>query len=87
MKTFIAWLLLGATVLASPAFAQSGARSTPQSQGKALYQDRSRVYQGGARIHQHGIDPDPPFGYDGRFTLEEQRIIDRISRSNRFGPR
>jgi hypothetical protein len=84
MNAVIAWLLLAATVLASPAFARSASRNAAQGQGNAVYQDRSRLYQSGvgARIHQHGIDPDPPAS--GPFTPEQQRIIDGISRRNRF---
>jgi len=86
MKAVITLLLLAAIVLASPAFARNGTRNNAQGQGNAAYQDRSKAYQNGtgARIHQHGIDPDPPAF--GRFTPEQQRIIDRISRADRFGP-
>jgi hypothetical protein len=84
MKTSITWLLLAATVRAPPAFARSGSRNAARDQGKAVYQDQSKSYQTwtGARIHYNGIEPDPPAS--GRFTPEQQRIIDRISRHDRF---
>jgi hypothetical protein len=86
VSLLLAATVLAATVLATPALARSASRNAAQNQGNAVYQDRSRAYQNGtgARIHQHGIDPDPPAF--GRFTPEQQRIIDAISRADRFGP-
>jgi len=83
MKIIIAVLLLATTVLASPAFARNGSRSAAQDQGNATYQARSRVYQGQTRVYQDGIYEYRSGSWDGRFTPEQQRIIDAISRADR----